>query len=94
MTRISINPGRVDWSGENPGIYLKETADSDFATLALFFRVVLSPHGRGHAAIVLGAPDEAAGWPEVSNFIINDNHLVHIGELGYLAFKGTRVFPP
>ena len=23
MSRVSINPGRVDWSGENPGIYLK-----------------------------------------------------------------------
>lgn len=73
MTRVSINPGRVDWSGENPGIYLKESPEADYVTLAVFFRVVLSPHGRGHAAIVLGAPDEAGGWPEVTNFIITDN---------------------
>lgn len=74
MTRTSINPGRVDWSGENPGIYLKETEEGDYTTLALFFRVVLSPHGRGHAALVLGAPDEAKAWPEVPNFILTDNH--------------------
>jgi len=74
MTRTSINPGRVDWSGENPGIYLKETEDGDYSTLALFFRVVLSPHGRGHAALVLGAPDEAKAWPDVPNFILTDNH--------------------
>lgn len=74
MKRVSINPGRVDWSGENPGIYLKQDArDEAYCTLSLFFRVVLSPYGRGHAAIVLGAPTEAAGWPEAVNFIMTDN---------------------
>ena len=71
--RISINPGRVDWSGENPGIYLKQDPDGDFSALALFFRVVLSPYGRGHAAIVLGEPNQAKGWPQVPNFIMTDN---------------------
>ena len=73
MNRTSINPGRVDWSGENPGIYLKESQEADFSALALFFRVVLSPYGRGQAAIVLGEPNQAKGWPEVANFIITDN---------------------
>jgi len=74
MTRQSINPGRVDWSGENPGIYLKHSADDEsYCLLSLFFRVALSPYGKGHAAIVLGAPDEAKGWPEASNFIMTDN---------------------
>ncbi len=73
MIRTSINPGRVDWSGENPGIYLKQSPDEDFSTLALFFRVVLSPYGRGHAAIVLGEPNQPQGWPEVPNFIMTDN---------------------
>ncbi len=74
MKRVSINPGRVDWSGENPGIYLKhEATDEDYCSLALFFRVVLSPYGRGHAAIVLTAPDEDRGWPDIANFIITDN---------------------
>ncbi len=74
MKRKSINPGRVDWSGENPGIYLKECPDAkNYSALALFFRVVLSPYGRGSAAIVLGAPDIAKGWPDVPNFIMTDN---------------------
>ena len=72
--RIAHNPGRVDWSGENPGIYLKTAPENPaYDTLALFFRVVLSPYGRGHAAIVLGAPDQAEGWPKVPNFIMTDN---------------------
>jgi len=74
MTRVSINPGRVDWSGENPGIYLKHNeSDDDYCVLSLFFRVVMSPYGRGNAAIVLGAPDTAKGWPDETNFIITDN---------------------
>lgn len=74
MKRISINPGRVEWAGDNPGIYLKQHPGSTaYSTLALFFRVVLSPFGRGHAAIVLGAPDTARGWPEVPNLIMTDN---------------------
>ena len=74
MSRVSINPGRVDWSGENPGIYLKTNPENEaYDTLALFFRVVLSPYGRGHAAIVLGAPEENAGWPHVPNLIMTDN---------------------
>ena len=73
-TRVPHNPGRVDWSGENPGIYLKRDAGQDhYDTLALFFRVVLSPYGRGHAALILGAPDEARGWPHVPNLIMTDN---------------------
>jgi hypothetical protein len=74
MKRVAINPGRVEWSGENPGIYLREQAGSaDYCMLALFFRVVLSPFGRGHAAIVLGEPDKARGWPETPNLIMTDN---------------------
>ena len=76
MKRISVNPGRVEWSGENPGIYLKESADSDYSTLALFFRVVLSPFGRGQAALILGAPGEASGWPDAPNMLMTDNQVL------------------
>lgn len=71
--RTSINPGKVEWSGENPGIYLKEKLDGDYTTLGLFFRVVLSPYGNGTGAIILGDPDTSSGWPHVPNFIISDN---------------------
>lgn len=73
MSRVAINPGKVEWSGENPGIYLKDDPAGDYVTLALFFRVVLSPYGRGSAGLVLGAPGEARGWPDVPNLIMTDN---------------------
>ena len=49
-------PGQVEWSGENPGIYFKDTADGPWISLIVFFRVVLSPYGRGHALVLLEAP--------------------------------------
>jgi hypothetical protein len=63
----------VDWSGENPGISLKESPDGPFTTLASFFRVVLSPHGRGHALVLLQSPQQAEPPPDRPNFCLHDN---------------------
>jgi hypothetical protein len=63
-------PGVVEWSGENPGISLKETPDGPFVTLASFFRVVLSPHGRGHALVLMQSPQDAGA---AGNVCLHDN---------------------
>jgi hypothetical protein len=63
-------PGTVEWSGENPGISLKETPDGPFVTLASFFRVVLSPHGRGHALVLMQSPHDASA---AGNICFHDN---------------------
>ena len=34
--------GTVDWSGENPGISLKDSVDGPFVAFASFFRGVLT----------------------------------------------------
>ena len=73
MAEPIVFPGTVEWSGENPGISLKETADGPFVTLASFFRVVLSPHGRGHALVLLQSPQEAEPPEERGNFCFSDN---------------------
>jgi hypothetical protein len=65
--------GNVDWSGENPGISLKEKPDGPFVTLASFFRVVLSPFGRGHALVLLQSPQEAKPAPDRANWCLHDN---------------------
>ena len=62
--------GTVEWSGENPGISLKETPDGPFVALASFFRVVLSPHGRGHALVLLQAPQDGSS---AGNVCLHDN---------------------
>jgi hypothetical protein len=86
-------PGTVDWSGENPGISLKETPDGPFVTLASFFRVVLSPHGRGHALVLLQSPQDASAPAERGNICLHDNealarYLVAEFVAHFGAFKG------
>jgi hypothetical protein len=73
MADIINFPGTVDWSGENPGISLKTAPDGPFVTLASFFRVVLSPHGRGHALVLLQSPQDAKPAPERPNICFHDN---------------------
>ena len=70
--------GTVDWSGENPGMYLKETADGPFVSLVSFFRVVLSPHGRGRGLVLFEAPQATESTPEALNVCVSDNEpLAH-----------------
>ena len=95
MERIPINPGVVDWSGENPGMYLKESADGPFVTLLSFFRVVLSPHGRGHAALLFLDPHGDGSSHDKPNLCVTDNEPLaryildnYVGYFG--AFRGVK----
>src|SRR5689334_3922230 len=93
-TRIPVNPNAIDWSGENPGMYLRETADGPFVTLVSFFRVVRSPHGRGHALVLLEAPQSATMPAGRVNVCLSDNepmarYLVAEFVSNFGAFKGV-----
>jgi hypothetical protein len=76
MADTIMFPGRVEWSGENPGISLKQQAGGPFTTLASFFRVVLSPHGRGHALVLLRSPQEAEPASGRANICLHDNEAL------------------
>lgn len=68
----SVRPGAVDWTGDNPFIYLKTDPAGDWSALALYFRIALSPHGAGQAMLVLEAPYQ----PEQSGarrLVLTDN---------------------
>ena len=89
--------GTVEWSGENPGISLKERPDGPFTALASFFRVVLSPHGRGHALVLLQSPQEANPPADRANLCLHDNeplarYLVADFVSNFGAFKGLPGF--
>ena len=71
-----VFPGTVEWSGENPGISLKDRPDGPFVALASFFRVVLSTHGRGHALVLLQAPESASPPPDRANYCLHDNEAL------------------
>jgi hypothetical protein len=88
-----VFPGTVEWSGENPGISLKESSDGPFTTLASLFRVVLSPHGRGHALMLMQSPQEANPPADRANVCLTDNdplahYLVSRFVTNFRAFKG------
>lgn len=68
--------GEVEWSGENPGISLKNDPNGPFVTLASFFRVVLSPHGRGHALVLLQSPGDANPPADRANYCLHDNEAL------------------
>ena len=82
--------------GQNPGISLKKTPDGPFVALASFFRVVLSPHGRGHALVLLQSPQEANPPAERANDCLHDNealarYLVSEFVSNFGAWKGLAV---
>ncbi len=93
MADQAVLSGTIDWSGENPGMYLKESADGPFVTLLSFFRVVLSPHGRGHALVMIQDPRSPSGTAERPNLCLSDNEtlarwLVADYVAQFAAFKG------
>lgn len=73
MADVMNFPGTVEWTGENPGISLKESPDGPFVSVASFFRVMLSPFGRGHALMLMMSPQEANPPAERGNFCFHDN---------------------
>ena len=88
-----VFPGTVEWCGENPGISLKESPDGPFTTLASLFRVVFSPHGRGHALMLMQSPEEANPPADRANLCLTDNEplarwLVERFVANFRLFKG------
>jgi hypothetical protein len=94
MADTMVFAGNVEWSGENPGISLKEKPDGPFVTLASFFRVVLSAHGRGHALVLLQSPQDANPPADRANVCFHDNeklarYLVTEFVANFGAWKGV-----
>lgn len=52
----SVRTTKVDWTGDNPFIYLKTDPNGDWSSLSLYFRIAASEHGRGEAILVLENP--------------------------------------
>lgn len=92
-----VNPGKVEWSGDNPGIYLKDEHGA-WQALAVYFRIVASPHGAGSGAIVIGSPMTSAGHPDVPNLCLSNNEplmrwLVEHFVSRFASFRGVAGLP-
>lgn len=71
MSASPYLPDRVDWTGENPGLYLKADPAGDWTGLASLFRITWSPHGIGHALVLIENP--AATGAADHNLVLTDN---------------------
>ena len=92
-----IHPGQVIWSGENPGILLKQEPDGPLSAVALFFRIFYSPEGRGTALLLYENPEDDQTRPDSVNAMVTDNEAMgkylmksFIGKLP--AFRDLPVF--
>lgn len=93
--RVPIHPGKVDWTGENPGMYLKEKPDGDWTSLMCYFRITWSTHGIGHALTVLENPASDPARKDAVNVCLTDNEpmarwLVAEFMGNYGAFKNRK----
>lgn len=68
----TVKPGNVDWTGDNPFIYLKTDPSGDWSSLALYFRIALSPHGVGQVMLVLQAPYQPE-QADAQRLVLTDN---------------------
>lgn len=86
-----VNPGKVEWTGDNPGIYLKDKNDPQgpWISLALFFNIVISPYGAGRGIVILDNPNAAKGYPEARNMCLTDNKEM----MEYLLNDYAKNFP-
>lgn len=69
----AVRPGTVDWTGDNPFIYLKPEGEDAWSSLSLFFRVSASGHGSGHMALVIEDPAGAQGATAPAGVCLTDN---------------------
>lgn len=67
-----IKTGTLDWTGDNPFIYLKTDAEQDWSSLSLYFRIASSDFGSGQAILVLDNPYEQ-GMGTETRVMITDN---------------------
>jgi len=88
----TVLPGKVDWTGDNPFIYLKTDAEGDWSSLSLFFRITSSDYGTGHLVLVAAEP-----YAETAQaFALTDNeplarYLISEFAAKFALFRATEV---
>lgn len=69
----SVIKGAVEWTGDNPFIYLAEEGGSGWSSLSLMFRIAWSGLGTGNAILVLERPRQTIGRDALLGFCASDN---------------------
>lgn len=91
----SIVQGAVDWTGDNPFIYLSTNRGESWSSLALMFRIALARQGSGNAVLVVERPEVSSGRDDALAFCASDNdelarYLVEQFVPHFGVFRGAR----
>ncbi len=92
MEQPPVRPGTVEWTGDNPFIYLKTDLDRDWSSLSLFFRITASRHGVGHAMLILERPFEPAAGAARLLFCDNEPLATFLRDEFFARFALFRPF--
>lgn len=82
-----IKTGTLDWTGDNPFIYLKTNPEKDWSSLSLYFRIASSDFGSGQAILVLDNPYEEGDASQTRLMVTNNRPLAE-----YLVKEFVRHF--
>jgi hypothetical protein len=83
----AVRRGPVEWTGDNPFIYLSDEPRGMWSSLTLFFRIAQSRSGPGHMAIIVDQPAAPALSP--MSVCLTDNAPL----ADYLIRDFVRRFP-
>ena len=72
----SVLEGDVEWTGDNPFIYLSSDGGESWSVLALMFRIAWSSLGPGNAILVLEQPSVATERGDALCFCASDNETL------------------
>lgn len=83
-----VKTGKVDWTGDNPFIYLKKDVDGDFSSLSVYFRIASSDYGPGKAILVLDNPYEEDAENNLRLLVTDNKELAEFLVKDFVRFFG------
>ncbi len=83
-----VKTGKVDWTGDNPFIYLKKDVDGDFSSLSVYFRIASSDYGPGKAILVLDNPYEEDTENQLRLLVTDNKELSEFLVDNFVRFFG------
>ena len=83
-----VKTGKVDWTGDNPFIYLKKDVDGDFSSLSVYFRIASSDYGPVKAILVLDNPYEEDAANQLRLLVTDNKELSEFLVDNFVRFFG------
>jgi hypothetical protein len=83
-----VKTGKMEWTGDNPFIYLKKDPNGDFTSLSVYFRIASSDYGPGKAILVLDNPYQADPDNALRLLVTDNQELAEFLVQNFVRFFG------